>query len=100
MIRRTIEGTVESLIGSKKAIIIMGARQVGESILLHNLLGQRSDVLWLNGDDDDVMEMFREISSTRLKAVIGSKGHTCLGQPQKTRCSRQTSQSAGFTNWK
>lgn len=83
MIRRTIEETVQSMIGTKKAIIIMGARQVGKSTLLHNLLGTMSNILWLNGDDDDVREMFREISSTRLRAVIGSNRIVVIDEAQR-----------------
>ena len=54
MIERTQESAIKSLIGSNKAIILMGARQVGKSTLLHSLLDGDESVLWLNGDDNDV----------------------------------------------
>ena len=83
MIERTQESVIKSLIGSKKAIVLMGARQVGKSTLLHSILDGKDDVLWLNGDDDDVREMFRDISSTRLKAIIGDKKTVVIDEAQR-----------------
>ena len=83
MIRRVLENRVRSLMGAGKAIVVMGARQVGKSTLLRALLGGQSDVLWLNGDDDDVRSMFGNISSTRLKAIIGSNRTVVIDEAQR-----------------
>ena len=83
MIERTQESAIKSLIGSNKAIILMGARQVGKSTLLHSLLDGDDSVLWLNGDDDDVRELFRSISSTRLKAIIGNRKTVVIDEAQR-----------------
>ena len=83
MIERSQESAIKSLIGSNKAIIIMGARQVGKSTLLHSLLDGDESVLWLNGDDDDVRELFRSISSTRLKAIVGNRKTVVIDEAQR-----------------
>ena len=83
MIERTQESAIKSLIGSNKAIILMGARQVGKSTLLHSLLDGDESVLWLNGDDDDVRELFRSISSTRLKAIVGNRKTVVIDEAQR-----------------
>ncbi|MGM9784812.1 MAG: ATP-binding protein [Candidatus Cryptobacteroides sp.] len=83
MIERTQESAIKSLIGSNKAIILMGARQVGKSTLLHSLLDGDDSVLWLNGDDDDVRELFRSISSTRLKAIVGNRKTVVIDEAQR-----------------
>ena len=83
MIERTQESAIKSLIGSNKAIILMGARQVGKSTLLHSLLDGDESVLWLNGDDDDVRDMFRIISSTRLKAIVGNRKTVVIDEAQR-----------------
>ena len=83
MIERTQESAIKSLIGSNKAIILMGARQVGKSTLLHSLLDGDETVLWLNGDDDDVRELFRSISSTRLKAIVGNRKTVVIDEAQR-----------------
>lgn len=54
MIDRILKNSVTSLLGNNRAIVIMGARQVGKSTLLKELFSNRNDVLWLNGDDQDV----------------------------------------------
>ena len=83
MIERSQESAIKSLIGSNKAIILMGARQVGKSTLLHSLLDGDESVLWLNGDDDDVRDMFRIISSTRLKAIVGNRKTVVIDEAQR-----------------
>ncbi len=83
MIERTQAEKIKSLIGSNKAITLMGARQVGKSTLIHSLLDSDDKVLWLNGDDDDVRELFKNINSTRLKAIIGNKQIIVIDEAQR-----------------
>lgn len=83
MISRTISQKITSLFGSRKAILIMGARQVGKSTLLKQLLKERNDVLWLNGDDWDVQDLFSTITSTRLRAIIGDNRFVVVDEAQR-----------------
>ena len=83
MITRIIEQQIESMIGSQKAIIVMGARQVGKSTLLSTLLGKRSDVMWLNGDEPDVQQLFEQMTSTRIRALLGSKRMLVIDEAQR-----------------
>ena len=55
MIRRVLDNVVRDKLFKGKAIIIMGPRQVGKTTLLKQLFaGSDEDVLWLNGDEQDV----------------------------------------------
>lgn len=83
MIHRTLEDKIMPLLHGNKAIVIMGARQVGKSTLLKMLLDDSEDVLWLNGDDIDVQEMFNGISSTRLRAIIGNNRIIVIDEAQR-----------------
>ncbi len=83
MIQRAQSERIKSLIGSGKAITLMGARQVGKSTILHSLLDGDGDVLWLNGDDDDVRETFRNMTSTRLRAIIGNRKIVVIDEAQR-----------------
>jgi len=83
MIRRTIETQIASQLNGKKAITIMGARQVGKSTLLSMMLSKRDDVVWLSGDELDVQNMFSQITSTRLKAIIGNKSLLVIDEAQR-----------------
>ena len=71
MIERTVIESIRGLLGGRKAITIMGARQVGKSTLLKQMLDGRNDVMWLNGDDMDVQALFSSMTSTRLRSIIG-----------------------------
>ena len=83
MIIREQQKKIESLIGSRKAIIIFGARQVGKSTLLHTLFDDKKNVLWLNGDDIDVQQLFDDMSSTRLRALLGSSRYLVIDEAQR-----------------
>lgn len=83
MIRRSLSEKILSLIGGKKAITIMGARQVGKSTLLQMMLGERQNVLWMNGDDPDTQNLFGNVTSTRLKAVIGNNDIVVIDEAQR-----------------
>lgn len=83
MIERLIKNRINSKLGSGKAIILMGARQTGKTTLLKELFSGDNNVLWLNGDESDVREMFENITSTRLKAIIGSKRFVIIDEAQR-----------------
>ena len=71
MILRNLESSILPLLNGQKVILIMGARQVGKSTLLNQMLGNRQDVLWMNGDEPDIQDLFHEMTSTRIKAILG-----------------------------
>ncbi|GHV73405.1 ATPase [Spirochaetia bacterium] len=83
MITRSIEQAITEKTGRGKAIIIMGARQVGKTTLLERLFKKRDDTFWLNGDDLDVRTLFETISSTRLKQIFGTKRLVVIDEAQR-----------------
>ncbi len=70
MINRELINSIVPLLGSNKAVIVTGARQVGKSTLLHAILDNRTDVMWLNGDDLDIQQLFAQMTSTRLRHLL------------------------------
>ena len=83
MIHRILEEQITSILGSGKAIIIMGARQVGKSTLLESIFRNREETLWMTGDDLDIQEMFSQMTSTRLKALLGSSKTLIIDEAQR-----------------
>lgn len=83
MIHRVIEKNILPLLNTSKAIVIMGARQVGKSTLLDYLFGNRHDVKWLNGDEPDTQSILTNISSSRLRAIIGENRFLVIDEAQK-----------------
>lgn len=66
-----------------KALLLLGARQVGKTTLLKELFSGDDSVLWLSGDEPDVREMFRDITSTRLAQYIGTKAFLVIDEAQR-----------------
>lgn len=83
MIERILEKTIKSQLNKGKAIILLGARQVGKTTLLKMLFGNAPDVLWLNGDELDVQALFETISATRLKAIFGNNKIILIDEAQR-----------------
>lgn len=83
MIQRAIEPEITGELGKGKAIIILGARQVGKTTLLNDLLKDREQVLFLNGDEADVQALFENSSSTSLRAFIGDKKTIVIDEAQR-----------------
>ena len=83
MITRCIEENILPLLGGRKVIIIMGARQVGKSTLLSQLLGNREDVIWMNGDEPDIQDLFQDMTSTRIKVILGNKKILAIDEAQR-----------------
>lgn len=83
MINRILQEQIVSLLHKGKAIVIMGARQVGKSTLTQLVLKDRDDVLWLNGDEPDVQSVFEQLTSSRARAMIGNKKIIVIDEAQR-----------------
>jgi predicted AAA+ superfamily ATPase len=83
MINRKLQNIIKLKLHSKKAIILIGARQVGKTTLLKSMFQDSNDLLWLNGDELDVQNLFSNISSTRLKQIFGSKKIVIIDEAQR-----------------
>lgn len=83
MIKRTLESAIQQRLWQGKAIILFGARQVGKTTMLKNLLQDRDDVLWLNGDEQDVRNLFGNASSTLFDTVIGKRKIVVIDEAQR-----------------
>ena len=83
MIERILEKLVRNKLHKGKAIVLLGARQVGKTTLLKMLFGTSEEVLWLNGDELDIQALFSSISATRLKAIFGSKKIIIIDEAQR-----------------
>jgi len=75
MIPRLLEENIKAKLFKGKAIIIIGARQTGKTTLLKSVFTSK-DVLWLDADEQDVREMFNNVSSTQFKILF--KNHKII----------------------
>ncbi|MDR1708153.1 MAG: ATP-binding protein [Candidatus Accumulibacter sp.] len=83
MIERQLNGRLLGKLGAGKAIVLTGARQTGKTTLLRTLFAGRPETLWLDGDEPDVRALFENLSSTRLKAILGAKSRLVIDEAQR-----------------
>ncbi|MDR1185047.1 MAG: AAA family ATPase, partial [Coriobacteriales bacterium] len=83
MIERVITKQLKRHLSDKKALVIMGPRQVGKTTALKALFKGRDDILWLNGDEADVRTLFEQATSTRLRALMGKAAVVVVDEAQR-----------------
>jgi predicted AAA+ superfamily ATPase len=84
MIRRKLQETIEARMFGGKAIIIIGARQVGKSTLFKMILEKRTEpILQLNCDEPEVKEMLSQVNSQELKLLIGKHKIVMIDEAQR-----------------
>lgn len=84
MVKRTLQELIETFLFKKKTIILYGARQVGKTTLVEQLVNDRKEqILFLNGDDADVRELLTNVSTTQLLPVFGSHKIVVLDEAQR-----------------
>ena len=84
MIKREIYERIKTKLFKGKAIILIGARQVGKTTLLQMFMDEYKDSsLYLNCDEFDVREILRDATSTKLKAIFGDKKLILIDKAQR-----------------
>ena len=71
MVERKLCKVLKDRLFTGKAIVLIGARQVGKTTLLKELTDNYSDVLWLNGDSIETRSLLQEVSVERFRSLIG-----------------------------
>ena len=83
MIERLLYKTIDNKLFAGKIIILTGARQVGKTTLLKQLLRQKEGVLWLNGDELQVQNLFANASADRLLSEFSNSKIVILDEAQR-----------------
>ena len=84
MIHRKLQSVIEGNLFKGKAIILIGARQVGKSTLFNQIIKERKEAaLTLNCDEPEVKEMLTNINTPELKMLIGSNTIVVIDEAQR-----------------
>lgn len=83
MIKRVIEERVNNALAKKKAVTIMGPRQVGKSTLATSVIPQDAKILEINGDNTDVQTMFVNVDEAKMRILIGNRNFLFVDEAQK-----------------
>ena len=83
-IKRKLEYAVANRLFRRKAIIILGARQVGKSTLMSHVTENLDlPVLNLNCDDPDVRNILTDINSANLRLLLGQNKIVAIDEAQR-----------------
>jgi len=83
MISRRIAQIILDELFLNKAIVILGARQVGKSTLLKSIFSERKDVLWLDAENPDVHLIFENANAKRLELFFEKNKIIIIDEAQK-----------------
>lgn len=83
MIQRQLESILVEKMFSGKALILIGARQVGKTTLLKQFTDDRDDVLWLNADEMMVRTLLQDMSIEKFRSMIGKRKILVVDEAQR-----------------
>ncbi|MFV0592074.1 MAG: AAA family ATPase [Draconibacterium sp.] len=69
MFSRTIENTIKEKFNSGKAIIVVGARQVGKTTLLKEILTDK-EFLFLDADDPSTRSLLQNPTTEQIRTFL------------------------------
>ena len=77
MIIRDLAANLKAKLHKGKVIVLIGPRQVGKTTLINSILN-KSDYLFLDGDDNIVAATLSMANTEKLKNIIGSYKYVLL----------------------
>lgn len=82
MFSRTIENAIVKKIDKGKAIVLVGARQVGKTTLLKKILKDK-DYLFLDADDPVTRSILQSPTTEQIRTFIGNYKYVFLDEAQR-----------------
>lgn len=83
MIERIIKNSIERKFYKKRAIVILGPRQVGKTTLIKSFLQINEKTLWLNADEQDVQAIFEKPNSKTFQKLFQGKDLVVIDEAQQ-----------------
>ena len=83
MITRQLEKNIKDRLFKGKAIMLIGARQVGKTTLLKEIFDNDAHTLWLNGDDLEVRMLFNNITVEKYRSLLGNSKIVVIDEAQR-----------------
>ncbi|MBX3241192.1 MAG: ATP-binding protein [Chitinophagaceae bacterium] len=83
MINRKLRNTLLSRVDHKKAIIVLGPRQVGKTTLISEIAASLGDYLYINGDDPETMLTWSNPSQAFIMQYIGNYKTVVIDEAQR-----------------
>ena len=82
MYPRLIEKKIKAQVGSGKAIIVVGARQVGKTTLIKKIL-KGQDYLFLDGDDPSIRQLLQSPNTEQIRSILAGNKIVFIDEAQR-----------------
>lgn len=82
-IKRQLQQTIENRLFQGKAIILIGARQVGKSTLFHQIVANQEKVLALNCDDPEARNLLENANLSELRQLLANNRIVLVDEAQR-----------------
>ncbi|MCC5940846.1 MAG: ATP-binding protein [Balneolaceae bacterium] len=84
MIKRQLQEKVSDRLFDGKAIVLIGARQVGKTTLVKTILeSKKTEVRFFDGDDPTVRRLLDEPNTEQIRQLIGKAGIVFIDEAQR-----------------
>lgn len=84
MLQRILVKQISKRLHKGKAVLLFGARQVGKTTLIEQLLDHENmSVLHISGDEPDIRENFKSITSSQIKSFVGNHKILFIDEAQR-----------------
>jgi predicted AAA+ superfamily ATPase len=85
MIERILKNLILSRWDSRKAIVVLGPRQVGKTTMLRQICDEKEDFVFLNADEIEVTALLENANEQKLRQIIGKKSTIFIDEAQRIR---------------
>lgn len=82
MFDRTITTRIKEKINGGKAIIVLGARQVGKTTLINEIL-KDNEFLFLDADDPSTRSLLQRPTTEQIRTIIGDNQYVFIDEAQR-----------------
>jgi uncharacterized protein len=82
MYSRYLRERIEKRLGSGKAIVVTGPRQVGKTTLIESILASK-DYLLLDGDDPKTRTILTEPNTEQIRTILGKYKYVFIDEAQR-----------------
>ena len=82
MYQRILEKTIKDKVGSGKAIIIVGARQVGKTTLIKSIL-KGNEYLFFDADDPTIRQLLSNPNTEQIRTFLGDYKTVFIDEAQR-----------------
>ena len=85
LLQRKLQETIEKRMFKGKAVVLVGARQVGKSTLFRQILSSHGDVLTLNCDDPETRSLLEGANLGEVRRLVGNHRIVMVDEAQRLR---------------